>query len=73
LTETEEGVKDRLVGLPEEYRLSEEDVRKENTLHIDVAKGIVPPNYLREVPLNYERRLAVIRSNMRYHQYITAH
>jgi hypothetical protein len=47
LTETR-GVKDRLVGLPEEYRLGEEDVRKENTLHIDVAKGIVPPDYLRE-------------------------
>jgi virulence-associated protein VagC len=54
LTEVEEGVRDKLVRLPDSYRLAEDDVktvilyREEGVVKCDVGKGIIPPRYLRE-------------------------
>jgi len=54
LTEVEEGVKDRLVRLGEEYRLRREDVktlvlhRREGAVACEVSQGIAQPSYLRE-------------------------
>jgi len=54
LTEVEEGVKDKLVRLPDKYRVTEDDVktvilhRMEGVVQCDIDKGIIPPRYLRE-------------------------
>ena len=54
ITEVEEGVKDKLVRLPDRYRLTEDDVktvilyREGRVVKWDVGKGIIPPRYLRE-------------------------
>ena len=54
LTEVEEGVKDKLVRLPDSYRLTEDDVktvifyREEGVLRCDARKGVALPNHLRE-------------------------
>jgi len=54
LTEVEEGVKDRLVRLGEEYRLRREDVktlvlhRREGAVACEASQGIAQPSYLRE-------------------------
>jgi energy-coupling factor transporter ATP-binding protein EcfA2 len=54
LAEVEEGVKDKLVRLPDRYRLTEDDVktvifyREGGVVKCDVGKGIIPPRYLRE-------------------------
>jgi hypothetical protein len=54
LTEVEGGVKDKLVRLPDSYRLTEDDVqtvifyREEGVVKCDVGKGVIPPRYLRE-------------------------
>jgi hypothetical protein len=53
LTEVEEGAKDKLVRLSEEYRLKSEDVktvilyRRNGVVNCDVAQGIAQPSYLR--------------------------
>jgi hypothetical protein len=54
LAEVEEGAKDKLVRLSEEYRLKGEDVktvilyRRNGVVNCDVAQGIAQPSYLRE-------------------------
>jgi hypothetical protein len=54
LTEVEEGAKNKLVRLGEEYRLKSEDVktvilyRKDGIVNYDVTQGITQPSYLRE-------------------------
>ena len=53
LTEVEEGVKDRLVRLGEEYRLRREDVktlvlhRREGVVTCEASQGIAQPSYLK--------------------------
>jgi hypothetical protein len=47
-------VKDKLVRLPDKYRVTEDDVktvilhRMEGVVQCDIDKGIIPPRYLRE-------------------------
>ncbi|MCC6004628.1 MAG: hypothetical protein LM590_09830 [Thermofilum sp.] len=54
LTEVEEGVKDKLVRLPDKYRVTEDDVktvilyREGGVVRCDIDKGVIPPRYLRE-------------------------